>query len=655
MLKVFSLLVLTAMVTPSSLIAAIKTPSLPAPTNGAPGASLTINPKEFGPLSTIELKFGTSMIPKEKVGSVAEESPLSITPDLPGKFEWTSTRTGIYRLDQAPKFDSSYYFNLRKGLKDVDGKELPAGKLKDCMTEKFRIVEQHPRWFDDENLSRTQKFLFEFNDDVALETVASAFKFKCAEGKQVIDAKARLATGKDFKTYYSDPHQTWNEQVAGVQPRLKPDDVRECAVVLEPVTPLNPGKDWVLDVVPTVVNKINTSKLDTGDNIQLGTVIPFAIEGIFARTPFDAKPRIDIDFNKDIGTEEALPLKPDGTVDRSSVAPKAGVFVAIDPPVSDVKYSLTEDNTLSVSGSFALEKEYKVTVAPEIVSNDGLKLVEAASEVLVFKPNPPYIAAPGFVNAQMATGKGEFEFSAANVTQVRMRAKRMTGPQLLQAIEEYETYKNANGGSREERAKFKPKAFDEWPGTLVFERTFPMKAALDSSSLTKINWKEVLGDNGAAPLFIELEGTAMAHVEGKSTIAQTIVEFTDIGLFQKDDFRSSTVLAVSLGSGKPLPKVVVTLVDKEHRLLGHGETDANGMVTIPAEKVAYVLAEHGSDCTAMRASEYESMVPLWHFNVPTAWNSPWKDKRKTFMFAERPLFKPGETAHFEGLHPHRRG
>lgn len=608
-------------------------------------ATLAVNPKEFGPLSTIQLTFPTAMIAKERVGTPEPTSPLLVTPSLMGRFEWTSTRSGLYRLDDTPKFSSSYTFSLRAGLKDLEGKAIAAGKLMEVTTEKFRIVEQYPRYLDETDLPRSPRFMFEFNDTVTAEAVTPGVFFVCGETKEKVPVTVRMATGLDFKRHDADPQPTWAEQVAKKELKLADDAVRESAVVIEPVQPLPPGKEWTLDIATTILNKAGTSRLDTGDKIELGTVKAFEVTGITPHSPFDAARHIDIDFSRSLLPPSML------EVDRKKVeAEKIASLIPhlkIEPAISDVKYNITEDETLVVSGSFELSKQYHITLAPETTSGDGLPMIEAADAILQFVPNPPYVAASSFLHEQMATGAGEFQFVSANVTQVRMRAKRLSGPQLLQAIQDYKPYQNVDKGNKEERSKFKPKPFDEYPGTVVFDRTFPFTKPLDQSALTQLTWKEVLGDQTAAPLFIELEGLAMPEVEGRASIAQTLVQFTDIGLFHKSDFKTSTVLAVSLASGKPLAEIRLSLVDEANRLLGHATTDATGMASVDAEKVAYILAESGTDCTALPTTEGSTFVPLWHFNVNTSWRSPWKPQRKTFLYADRPLYKPGETAHIK--------
>ena len=644
MKKAPTLALLAAMAMP--LIAAPNKTNKPSatPKPKALEAHFVISPPEFGPQSTLELTFPTPMVAKDQVGKPAAESPLVIAPALPGKFEWTSTRSGLYRPTEAPKFDSSYVFSLRAGLNDLQGQPISAGKLTDTSTEKFRIVEQYPRWFDETDITRTPSFLLEFNDTVTTESVAAGMAFKCGETNERIAVSARLANAKDFKHHYAEPMLTWQEQVTNTKVVLSDEQPRESAVIVEPAQPLNPGKDWVLDIAETVVNKAGTSKLQTGDNIKLGNVLPFTIREISAHSPFDRARYVDIDFSRSLVADKET--SEEVAAEEKQKAELAAPHIKVEPAVNDAKFTI-DGSTLRVSGGFELRQQYKISIAPQIVSGDGLKLAAEGEAVVVCIPNPPYVAASSFMNAQLAGGKGEFEFSAANVTQVRMRAKRMTGPELLQAIQDYQPYTAASEGDEKKRKEFKVKPFAEFPGTVVFDRTFPVNKPLDQSALTKLTWKEVLGDATAAPLFIEIEGTAMPDLEGKASIAQCLVEFTDIGLLQKDNYQSSTVLAVSLQTGKPLPGVKLTLVDADRKLVGHSETDENGQASIPGKGTAYVLAEKGSDCTALETQEGTTLVPLWHFGLNNAWQSPWDAQRKTFLFADRPLFKPGDTAHLK--------
>ena len=155
-----------------------------------------MNPPELSPASTIEIVFPTPMISKELVGSTAAESPLMVTPELKGNFHWVSTRSGHFILAEAPKFNASYDFALRKDLKDLTGKALSSDTLSSVSSAEFRVIDQTPKWFSNDEANRNSKFMFEFNDNVALGSAAPLPVG--STGGDIADALTALA-GLGFK------------------------------------------------------------------------------------------------------------------------------------------------------------------------------------------------------------------------------------------------------------------------------------------------------------------------------------------------------------------------------------------------------------------------------------------------------------------------
>ncbi len=610
------------------------------PKEGELDAEIDIQPQELAPDSTIEVRFPTAMVGKERVGTVEAAAPLDVKPELAGEFKWTSTRSGIYKLTQPPKFNATYAFKLKPGLKDAEGKALSTHQLDEVTSAPFRIIDQYPKWFDKSDTDRTPAFLFEFNDNVNPAEAAKAIFFNSEENKTRIAAKARHATGKDFEHHGAEAQATWAEVVSGAKPSISADGARLSALVIEPETPLPVGKGWTLDVSTALKNMPGHDALAAGDAVALGDVLPFEVRVIGAHTPFDRDYFVRILFNKRIvnrdGDEDAKAL--------AALAKKIAAAVKIEPPV-EITGTDADGRSVAIHGKFALNQTYTFTVGQEVVSADGLPLQAVATTQKTFEPNAPYVAVPAFSNAQLSTGKGEFECSVANVKQARVRAKRLTGPELLEAIEKYQPYENAFNTSAEKKALFKPQPFESFPGAVVFDRTFPINKPLDRSELIKLNWREILGSAKSGPLFFEIEGTAADGAGAQNVIAQSLVEFTDLGLVQKTNGRESMVFAVSLQTGKPMPGVRLTMVDGERKLLGSGDTDANGIAVVRGEEPKFVIAEKDGDCTAIRLNNGASSIPLWSFGIQTAWQDPWESQRRTFVFSDRPVYRPGETAH----------
>ncbi len=615
-----------------------------APTKTPPAqelhANITINPAELAPESTIEVVFPTAMVAKDQIGKSATTSPLVVIPELTGAFQWTSTRSGQFHLTQAPKFASSYEFKLRAGLIDLAGKPLAVERLDSVNSARFRIIDQHPRWFDDDAQNRTPRFLFEFNDSVTPAEVVKHIKFVSESSPQPVAAKVRHATGKDFTRMSTEPQATWAEEISKVKPAVGDDAARLSAIIIEPEAPLAIGK-WRLTIAQTLSNAAGINQIATGDDIQLGEIKPFEVREVEAHTPFDSDYYIDIDFNKRLLPSSGEEMKPE---EQAAFAKKLAALVHLDPiPAGETKAEVFF-RTLRISGKFPLQQPQTVMVDPAMTSGDGMTLGSPVKKSVTFIPNPPYLAAPTFINAQLAKGTANYEFSAANVSQVRVRAKRLNGPELLKALDQYRAYRTAFYGNDKQKAAYKTQSIDAYPGTQVFDRSFPVTKPLDHSEILKLNWREVLGDFPAAPLFIELEGTAAAGLQQKGVVTQTLVQFTDLGIMQKSNGRESMIFVTSLETGRPVPGVRLTLVDADLKLIGYGDTDASGIATAPGATPSFVLAEKNGDCAVIECGDSSIRIP---YDISQAYENVWQPQRRTFVFSDRPLYKPGDTAHFK--------
>ncbi|MGV3664017.1 MAG: alpha-2-macroglobulin family protein [Prosthecobacter sp.] len=603
-------------------------------------AEISINPAELSPESTIEVVFPTPMVSKDRIGKTEQTSPLVVIPELSGTFEWTSTRSGHYHLTQAPKFASGYEFQLRKGLTDVAGKPLSTETLDSVESASFRIIDQRPRWFDDDAQNRSPRFLIEFNAGVTPAEAAKNISFT-AENAQPIKAKVRHATGKDFTRMGGEPQPTWAEQISKVKPAVADDATRLSAIIVEPESLFPVAKGWKMEISETLMDASGHHQLATGDSVALGEIKPFAVTGASGHTPFDSDYYIDIDFNKRLLPVTDEEMKPE---EQAAYAKKLAALVHIDPiPAGETKAEIFH-RSLRISGKFPLNQPHNVTVDPSFTSGDGMVLGAPAKNSITFVPNPPYVAAPTFINAQLAKGSANYEFSAANVSQVRVRAKRLNGAELLKSLDQYRAYRTAYYGNEKQKAEHKVRQIDAYPGTQVFDRTFPINKPLDQSEIVKLNWREVLGDQPAAPLFVEIEGVAAAGLKQKGVIMQSLVQFTDLGIMQKSTGRESVLFVTSLETGKPVPGVRLTLVDSDLKLVGYSDTDASGIAKAPGATPAFVLAEKAGDCAVIDCNDSGMGIP---YDISQSWETVWEPQRRTFVFSDRSLYKPGDTAHFK--------
>src|SRR3974390_210550 len=90
-------------------------------THRADGVELVMSSDPPRPGMTFELRFASSIVPARQVGLASSNSPLVITPPLPGTFTWLSQHSGVFTPSRPLALDTRYHLGLVPGLRQVDG------------------------------------------------------------------------------------------------------------------------------------------------------------------------------------------------------------------------------------------------------------------------------------------------------------------------------------------------------------------------------------------------------------------------------------------------------------------------------------------------------------------------------------------------------
>ena len=636
--------------------------SLPEPTHSAPtmkttaallivlcasasfgrSAELLVEPEALTPGSAVELRFDKPMIAPETVGATDPAPPFTLTPSAQGEFAWTSTRSGVFHFTKAPPMGTEFTVSLRPNLKDAEGKKVPAETLGSFSTESFSLVD-HDR--NDTNSSggsaqRAASFLLQFNDAANPADVAKSCYFETANHAQRAGTKARLATAKDFKKFYGRPCELmWEERLKLKEaPVITGDETRANAFIVESAEPLPIGEMWSLVIPSSLANKSGQSKLQEDQSLEWGSIKPLAVTEITAHPHFDRAHAIQVSFNKS--------LTPSG-IAQEEASKRIEPFVMIDPPVANLKIEAGY-TTLFVNGDFQLGQKYHLTLKASLPAADELGLPQEVNESVIFHPSAAYLSTTASTSAQLATGKGVFDIYAANFKNLKVRIKQLGDGELLLArslVDEFEAYSKTS----DRVAALRKQSFAELPGKAVFDKTFTNAKPLEKATVLTLNLREIMGQTPAAPLLVEMEADAQDGAPAGSVMTRAVVEFTDIGLVAKTSGNDTLVHAFSLKTGAPMPGVDLTFANDGRAVLRQAKTDAQGLATLPSGDAAWLLAKSGEDATAQRIGDTNERIGLWHFGLNVAWNSPWKPHTQTFLFSDRPVYKPGDVAHVKAI------
>ena len=117
------------------------------------------------PGMTFELRFESTMVKGDGVGTEATNSPLVIEPPLAGHFTWLSTRSGVFTPSEPLALDRTYELSLQPGLQSADGRPCGASLHWTLTTPPFDLMASSPRQADANACSEPEAKLV-FNPDV---------------------------------------------------------------------------------------------------------------------------------------------------------------------------------------------------------------------------------------------------------------------------------------------------------------------------------------------------------------------------------------------------------------------------------------------------------------------------------------------------------
>jgi uncharacterized protein YfaS (alpha-2-macroglobulin family) len=619
------------------------------PASFTPAAELVLSTEELLPNSTLELRFDDPMISEDQVGEIAPSSPLKVDPPVAGEFKWTSTRGGQFSFQEAPAIGTTYSFALAPQLKDATGKSVAAEILGEHTTTAFKIADSerdYPFAYG-RSARRTPSYLLQFNDAVDVDKIAPHVYFTDKTQTQRVAASVRVATFKDFQRYYNPTLvPTWDELSRGITPVVNKEATpRPNAVVITAAEPLPIGEDWALHVTPDLTNASASATLEAHEPLDWGSVQPLAIREISTENHFDSPHEIIVAFSKSIH-------KSDLTSEENH-ARFAG-FVSITPAVANL--SIRADySRLVIAGDFELNTPYDITIKQGLPGSDDLTLEAPTHETVSFSPSPVFLSTTAEASAQLAHGNGILDIYAANYQNLNIRVKKLTQGELIQTRALYAEAYKPHAKSEVASASVTATPFEEFPGTIVYQSDIPNHQPLEKATLHHLKWSDILGETPAAPVFIEMTATPQQGAPEGTIVSRAIVEFTDIGLLIKDNYKETLVYAFSYKTGQPLPQVQLTLMDRDRAFLNHVTTDAHGVAISPGKNAGWVLARNGDDATSIQISDSNSRIGLWSHHINIGWSNPWTPSLQTMLFADRPVYKPGDTAHLKAIARQRSG
>ena len=630
---------------------------------------LHVSTASLTPESTIELVLDRAAATAGRIGHEAKTPWLDIQPAWTGTVVWKEANVLEFRPTTPPVLGANYVFKLKGKHQHLDGTPIPNEELGRFPSEPFQVdyatlLER----YDDAWTPRTATFFLRFNGDVLPEKAGPFLFFEADGGKRVAAKTERATFGRlkqpGFLGY------SWGERFARrgqtdvPQRELKPELELPNGLLVTPLQPLPEGKNWRLSMLSGLPDTSGKAKFGADAVRHIGNVDPLTIESLNAVTIADQPRRIVADFNVKLPVD--LPAR----------------YVTVTPVPKDFRIEVKNDE-LHLLGDFSQEPEWNVQLAGELASIDGRALGQPVSKQLVFKPLAAELALPSQDESQLASGTRKYRVQTVNLEKVRVRVKRLDGPQLIRAQQGYRHYTGVGpDGKNLQPTHLIP--YEMMGGETVADLEIPLGNPLDTTQPLLLDWDKMLGGDAKpwelgfpkettghspeakapAAFFVEIAGTpkegAGAHEEeepeeeeeseAKSPVAQALIQLTDIGLAWKVIDGEARVFAFSCLTGKPLANVELTTYAEDAKELQRGKTGADGMASLPRETAArHLQAALGTDRYSIAYDTALPTVGLWRFPVRYSWEETPAEFRKVLLFTDRSLYRPGETVYLKGI------
>ena len=596
----------------------------------------------LAPETKVEIIFDQAMVKPEQVGKTLDNTLVKISPEWPVKISWRSPNIATLVPQAPPNLSTTYQFSLVDHLKTVDGAAIPAEKLKSITSEAFEVT--HARR---NGTARTGGSLLFFNDEINPVTAGAFFQFVRPATKTqtalTIAARTRKATWGDLRSryYYQSSIQERFAQsnLRYVNPPRPKEEIIKHALIVEPVAPLPVGTDWKLRRLAYLPNASATASTARVNEYSVGSVYPFTAN-LYARTYPDQPRVVRITLNQNLPVE----LTPAGFLSHVKFAEEVKGLGA---EISSNRRSVT------LKGNFATRDEYKITLSRSLTSHEQLSLKTDVSQKLKFSRLTPEINLPSLDESQLASGSRTYRIRSVNNQSLRLRIKRLSPRDLVRASLGYRHYTGDGPNKKRFRTRI-ALPFELITGKLVTDEEIVIDAPLDTTQFHTIQWDEFLPKNKkTGTFFISVSSEPAKHPDlrsARSSIVQSLVQVTDIGLAWKLTSDSAFLYAYSCETGDPLPKVELSLFGEDATPFESVTTGEDGTAILPREEKHRVLrARLGNDMMILPYDDSLPTVSMWRFPVNFSWEKQTENSRLTHLFTDRSLYRPGETVHLKGV------
>jgi alpha-2-macroglobulin len=534
--------------------------------------------------------------------AVADDLPVHIEPDVPGKWRWAGTRTLIFEPD-APRLPMAtrYEVVVKADLAAADGNRLGEEFRWHFQTPPLNLTSAYP---SGSGVELEPVMLLSFDQRVDPETLIPSLKIFDGGNREIA---YRLATDDEIGS-------------DSVVARQAESRAPGSWIAIRPEQPL-PGNSRINLVVEAGAASAEGLLLTTeAQRRHFNTYGPLFVRAIhcgwWARecTPTDP---FRLEFTNALSEDQDL-----------------AEHIRVEPGIPGMDID-SQGHSLNIAGLKHGQTTYTVFLDKDIVDRFGQPLTgvrEFHFEVGSFPASLGTAAGP--LTTLDPHTPARFDFFSTNLADAQARIYRVDPSHWSEYLESL-------------RGRWQWR--DEWPdlpGELVFNDTIDIDSGRDELTRTGIDLEPWLEDGLGHLLVLLRPGRPLVDVHDEQRVGShlTWIQATQIGIDAMADHDQLLVWASHLADGRALDKAEVRIAGMD----GHWLTGENGLARVelrPRNELEsgpnWISVQVGRDSAVLPESRHGSTRSAWHRQSRT-------DQLIWQVFDDRRMYRPGEQVHLKG-------
>ncbi|MFA6458507.1 MAG: Ig-like domain-containing protein [Patescibacteria group bacterium] len=573
----------------------------------------------------ITLVFDRPMVPLTIVQNKTnpENWSVKLTPEISGRWRWLGTTTAKFVPTEKLPPATHFTVSIPTGLTTLSGDPTTEDFSFSFDTVRPQVVSTNPAPGSREAGPSSK---IELNFNLPIDLASADEKITLAQ-KKLNPKNPQLNSTVPLKI------KNISYGTKEVDKKMMTD---ETVLVVEPAVPLALDANYTVTVAAGIMSTLGGLGSPTEYPVDFATVGAMVVE----RGSYSSG-LIELQFSNelsdvDLAGEITISPKVDGWDELELRAvqwdPKQISFYP--QLVPSTTYTLTVDQSVHDRFGQNLPKDYALTFKTEPI------------------PSKVFIHSTGDFGI-FESGKAPIYYlNAVNVSRMDVALAKLSLADFLdirnQRSQDYEYSPNLSQFADYQKWSFAPpkNKHDEWeaiPFDLNEKTGEPLSSGIYVMTLQAPEYKQDWGD------YSEI-------------VNYQYFALTNIGLTLKYSGGQALVFAIDLQTGAPLPDTLIKFNSLGGAEVVTGKTDADGFFTTKLDLKKFttpyneyqpefwVTAEHGADF-AFIGSNWNNGIEPWSFGFGSDFRGtdfP-NYQMDSYIYTERPVYRPGDTVHFKGI------